>query len=78
VLDPKFMPAVDSPDPGGLSVAELEEILSIALASPRVAGMELDIYDPDLDTDGHLAERLITMLERALARSKRFGLPQRA
>jgi hypothetical protein len=30
--------------------------------------MELDIYDPDLDPDGHLAERLVASLERAFAR----------
>jgi len=67
VLDPKLMPAVDSLDPGGLTFEELEEILAIALASPRVAGMELDIYDPDLDPDGHLAEKLVALLERTFA-----------
>ncbi|HEX5123323.1 MAG TPA: arginase family protein [Rhodanobacteraceae bacterium] len=70
VLDPKVMPAVDSLDPGGLASAELEDILALALASPRVAGMELDIYDPDLDPDGHLAEQLVALLERAFARAR--------
>jgi arginase len=70
VLDPTLMPAVDSPDPGGLTFEELEDILALALASPRVAGMELDIYDPDLDPDGHLAEKLVALLERAFARAK--------
>ncbi len=70
VLDPKLMPAVDSLDPGGLALAELEDILALALASPRVAGMELDIYDPDLDPDGHLAEQLVALLERALERAR--------
>jgi len=74
VLDPKLMPAVDSLDPGGLAFEELEDILALALASPRVAGMELDIYDPDLDADGHLAEKLVAMLERALTRAG-FPLP---
>ena len=74
VLDPNVMPAVDSPDPGGLSLEELEDILAMALASPRVAGMELDIYDPDLDADGHLAERLVAMLERVFARAGTFGV----
>jgi len=69
VLDPKLMPAVDSLDPGGLAFEELEDILAIALASPRVVGMELDIYDPDLDADGHLAEKLVTLLERTFRRA---------
>jgi arginase len=74
VLDPKLMPAVDSLDPGGLTFEELGEILAIALASPRVVGMELDIYDPDLDPDGRLAEKLVALLERAFARAGCFGV----
>ena len=75
VLDPKLMPAVDSLDPGGLAFEELGEILAIALASPRVVGMELDIYDPDLDPDGRLAERLVALLESAFTRAGSFPSP---
>jgi arginase len=74
VLDPDLMPAVDSRDPGGLELGELEALLACALASPRVVGMELDIYDPDLDADGHLAERLVALLERVFARAGGYGL----
>jgi arginase len=73
VLDPKIMPAVDSFDPGGLQFAELEDALATALASPRVRGMELTIYDPDLDPDGHLGEQLVEMLERAFTRAGLTG-----
>ncbi|TCO41224.1 arginase [Dokdonella fugitiva] len=76
VLDPAVMPAVDSPDPGGLRLAELEDALAFALASPRALGLELTIFDPDLDADGRLAERLVGLLERAFARAGRFGLAQ--
>ena len=69
VLDPKLMPAVDSQDPGGLAFEELEEILSIALASPRVVGMELDIYDPDLDPEGSYAQLLVDLMQRVFARA---------
>jgi arginase len=78
VLDPKLMPAVDSLDPGGLAFEELEEILAIALASPRVVGMELDIYDPDLDAKGTLAEKLVGLIERAFARAGSFRTPRDA
>ena len=74
VLDPSVMPAVDSPDPGGLRLAELEDSLALALASPRALGLEFTIFDPDLDADGRLAERLVGLLERAFARAGRFGL----
>lgn len=69
VLDPALMPAVDSPDPGGLRYAELEDALAVALASPHAAGLELTIYDPDLDPGGEHAERLVAMLVRAFTRA---------
>ena len=73
VLDPKIMPAVDSFDPGGMQFAELEDTLALALASPRVVGMEMTIYDPDLDADGHVGEQLVAMLERAFVRAGRLA-----
>ncbi|MFF4453340.1 arginase family protein [Streptomyces goshikiensis] len=49
VLDPAVMPAVDSPDPGGLLPGELAELLAVLVGSPRCVGMNVTIYDPDLD-----------------------------
>jgi arginase len=51
VLDPSVMPAVDSPEPGGLLPAELTATLAPLLADPRVVGINVTIYDPDLDED---------------------------
>jgi arginase len=58
VLDPELMPAVDSPDPGGLTHAELTALLQTLTASQLATGMELTIFDPDLDPGGHLAADL--------------------
>jgi arginase len=58
VLDPELMPAVDSPDPGGLTHAELTALLQALTASQLATGMELTIFDPDLDPGGHLAADL--------------------
>ncbi|MGH9365254.1 MAG: arginase family protein [Thermoanaerobaculia bacterium] len=66
VLDPRWMPAVDSPDPGGLRFEELEAILQAALHSKRAVGLELTIFDPDQDPDGRLAHQLVDLLARAL------------
>ncbi|GAA3819760.1 hypothetical protein GCM10023083_61450 [Streptomyces phyllanthi] len=52
VLDPSVMPAVDSPDPGGLLPGELVALLRPLVGSPRCAGLDVTIYDPDLDPDG--------------------------
>jgi arginase len=58
VLDPKIMPAVDSPDPGGLEHHELVTLLGTLLASPRSVGLEVTVFDPDLDLEGVLAGEL--------------------
>lgn len=52
VLDPSVMPAVDSPDDGGLLPGELATLLSTLVRSPRCVGLNVTIYDPDLDPDG--------------------------
>lgn len=58
VLDNDLMPAVDSPQPGGMSYEELIETLQLLLASDKAVGMEITIFDPELDPDGHLAADL--------------------
>lgn len=68
VLDPSIMPAVDAPDPGGLTYEELIGLLRPLLSAPGCAGMEITIYDPDLDPDGHLAAELADTFTAALGR----------
>jgi arginase len=67
VLDPSMMPAVDSPDPNGLAIDEVRSLLRTLLASPRCAGFQLTIYDPDLDPDASCARLLADLVEHALA-----------
>ncbi|MFI8527024.1 arginase family protein [Promicromonospora sukumoe] len=62
VLDPTVMPAVDSPDPGGLDLPEVLELLTVLCASPRCVGLQLTVFDPDLDPDGGLAASLADLL----------------
>ncbi|MEO8262752.1 MAG: arginase family protein [Pseudolysinimonas sp.] len=52
VLDPSYMPAVDSPEPGGLSPDQLVDILRPLLRDDRVRGIDVCIYDPALDSAG--------------------------
>ena len=66
VLDDAIMPAVDFRIPGGLSWAELETILRIALASERAVGLEIAIYNPVLDDGGSAGRELVEVLTRAL------------
>jgi arginase len=66
VLDNEVMPAVDSPQPGGLSRNELVEMLRVLLGSKLAAGMEVTIFDPDLDPDGTIAATFADELVRAI------------
>jgi arginase len=52
VLDPSIMPAVDDPLPDGLSWADLRTALWIAARSEGAVGLELTIYNPEMDADG--------------------------
>ncbi|MEV7522012.1 arginase family protein [Streptomyces sp. NPDC091371] len=67
VLDPGVMPAVDSPDPGGLIPDELAELLGVLVSSPRCVGLNVTVYDPDLDPDGHAGVLLADLVAGAFA-----------
>jgi arginase len=67
VLDPAFMPFVDSPVPGGLDPDALTSLLAPLVHHPRAAGMEMTIYDPRDDGEGRGAALLADILERAFA-----------
>jgi arginase len=66
VLDDAVMPAVDYRQPGGLSVDELATILLAAMATGRVAGVEVTIYNPVLDPTGSAGAALTQALARGL------------
>lgn len=67
VIDPAEVPAVDSPEPGGLMLGELADLLRPLAHHPQALGLELTIYDPKLDPDRTSAARLATLLERIVA-----------
>lgn len=66
VLDPADLPAVDSPAPDGLRLDELAELLIPLVQHPDSLGLEVTIYDPQLDPDRSSAARLADLLERIL------------
>lgn len=66
VLDPSVMPAADAPDPGGLDYPELTELLRPLVTHPGCVGVQLTIYDPDLDPEGRYAAPLTDALVCAL------------
>ena len=56
VLDDAIMPAVDSRQPDGLSYSELVELLRVLLRSQLAVGIEVTIFDPELDPTGEIAD----------------------
>ncbi|MEI8410964.1 MULTISPECIES: arginase family protein [unclassified Kribbella] len=67
ILDAEIMPAVDSPDPGGIDHAQLVALLRPLLAAPTCMGIDIGIFDPDLDPDGTYAAELTDTLVAALS-----------
>ncbi|WP_328408749.1 arginase family protein [Streptomyces violaceus] len=62
VLDDAVMPAVDYRLPGGLSWQELETVLRTALSGDGAVGLDVAIFNPRLDPDGSIAQRLTECL----------------
>ncbi|UOE42790.1 arginase family protein [Agromyces larvae] len=71
VLDPRWMPAVDSPDPVGIDPSTLAGLL--ALLAPHAVGADLAIYDPDLDPTGEHALTIVAVARDGLGRLGRSG-----
>ena len=69
VLDETIMQAVDDPRPDGLAWDEVVSALSIAVRSGRAVGLQVAIYNPDIDADGSNGRGLATTVREALAAS---------
>jgi arginase len=67
VLDASIMSAVDDPQPDGLSWDELEVCLHAALVHGRSVGLQVCLYNPDMDPDGSSGRGLVRALSEALA-----------
>jgi arginase len=65
VIASDLMPAVDSPAPGGAGLDDLGRLLTELVRHPAAVGLELTIYDPNLDPAGACAFRLVDLLATA-------------
>ena len=70
VLTPLVMPAVDSPEPGGPTPAELVALLTPLVRHPKALGLSLTTYDPALDPDRSCARQLVSMLQALVGPSR--------
>ena len=62
VLDPAVMPAVDSPEPGGMGLDTLGELLALLARHPRALALQLTVYDPRLDPTRVCGRRVVELL----------------
>ena len=68
VLDDLIMPAVDYRlGGGGLSFSELTELLKTLVDSGRAVGMDITIFNPQLDLDGSITQRFVLSLVQGLS-----------
>ncbi len=66
VLDETIMQAVDDPRPGGLTWDEVKAAVRTAIASGSAVGLQIAIYNPDIDVDGSNGRGLAAMIRSAL------------
>ncbi|MGH3921148.1 MAG: arginase family protein [Pseudonocardiaceae bacterium] len=66
MLDPESLPAVTYPQPGGLDWDQLAAALEPLARSPRLLGVSVADFRPDLDPTGELAVRVLDVLEGTL------------
>jgi arginase len=69
VLDDAVMPAVDYRMTDGLDFDELAAVLRAAIASGRAVGINITIFNPNLDPNRSVARNLVGCLRRGLADS---------
>jgi arginase len=69
VIDAAEMPAKQSVTPGdGLTLAEVSDLLTAIVASPRVVALEVAEFDPSRDPDGAHARKIVDLVVRAAGR----------
>jgi arginase len=63
------MPAVDYRlgGGGGLSFAELSELLKTLVVSGHAVGMDITIFNPRLDLDGSITRKFVSSLIQGLS-----------
>jgi arginase len=72
VLNSDSMPAVDYPQPGGINWNTLEKI-TIPLLSGACAGLNVTIYNPDLDPTATYAKQIVRYLENIISSAANFS-----
>jgi arginase len=65
IVDPKFIPAVNYPTPGGLTPDEASILIGSVLKTGKVRLLEVAAYNGSLDPRGASLQKIAGLLERA-------------
>lgn len=67
VLEDLIMPAVDYRLPGGITFAELSNLLKLLLLSKKAVGISVTIFNPTLDKDGSITENFVSSIVEGMS-----------
>jgi arginase len=67
IIAQEEFPAVNVPGDGGLRLEEVRAALREALSQKTLLGLDVAQYNPERDTDGSAAQKLVTLLVDALS-----------
>jgi arginase len=67
VLNDSIMPAVDYRLPGGITFAELSNLLKLLLSSKKAVGISITIFNPTLDKDGSITRNFLSSIVDGLS-----------
>ena len=70
-IDYAEMPVKDPIEGAGLTIAEVSDLLTALVGSPRVVGLHIAEFNPARDPEGAHARKVIALLVRAVARRVR-------
>ena len=68
LINGEEFPWTNFPGTGGLSLSEVRDALCVFAAQPNLAAFEVAGYNPDLDSDGQGARKLIDLLTAVLSK----------
>jgi arginase len=63
VLSTRSMRAVDYKQPGGINWNQLKNITKAIVSSGYTTGMNITIYNSDMDLDSRFAKKIVSYLE---------------
>lgn len=63
VIDPRIIPAVNYPTPGGLTLEEAATMIRTLMGTKKTKVLEITSYNPSKDMDGSSARRIIDLVK---------------